>query len=85
MAERTRYQEKVIRNYYQHQEAISVQRLQELATELYLCSGKTAEQHWKRLRPHLEKLGVPPDRIEHIMQKKDPAMVAKLATELFSK
>ena len=30
MAKRTKFQEKVIRNYYQNREAIAVQRLQEL-------------------------------------------------------
>ena len=33
MAKRTKFQEKVIRNYYQNREAIAVQRLQELVTE----------------------------------------------------
>ena len=45
MAERSKYQQKVIKNYYDNREAISLQRLSELVTELYLaeaigCVGK---------------------------------------------
>ena len=50
MAKRTKFQEKVIRNYYQNREAIAVQRLQELVTELYLTKGKKHKQHWKTIR-----------------------------------
>jgi hypothetical protein len=85
MAERTKYQQKVIRNFYENREGIAVQRLQELATELYLSSGKKQEQQWKQLRVHLEKLGMGRDRIEYLMSKKDPALVAKVATEFFGK
>ena len=39
MTERTRYQEKVIRNFYQNRDAIAVQRLQELVSDLYLAEA----------------------------------------------
>ena len=32
MAERSKYQQKIIKNYYQNREAISLQRVQELVT-----------------------------------------------------
>ena len=37
--EYSKYQQKVIKNYYDNREAISVQRLGELVTELYLAEG----------------------------------------------
>ena len=85
MAEHTKHQQKIIRNFYQNREAISVQRLQELATELYLSQGKKRVQQWQQLRGHLEKLGVDPARVNYILAKQDPALVAQLATELFAK
>ena len=44
MAERTRYQEKVIKNYYQNIDAISLSRLSDLVGELYLAAGKNAKR-----------------------------------------
>ena len=76
MAKRTKFQEKVIRNYYQNREAIAVQRLQELVTELYLTEGKKRERHWKTLATHLAALGVKPEQIDHLIQKDSPELVA---------
>ena len=36
----TAHQQKIIKRYYQHIDAISLQRLAELVGELYLCEGK---------------------------------------------
>jgi heme oxygenase len=85
MVERTRYQEKVIRNYYENRDAISLQRLQELVTELYLAEGKAKAKHWKNITAVLEKLKIPADRIQHLVQKDNPALVAKLVEELIAK
>jgi hypothetical protein len=85
MAERTKYQQSVIRNFYQNREAIAVQRLQELATELYLVSGKKRDQLWKQLRTHMETLRIDPARIEYVIGQQDPALVAKVAQEYFAK
>jgi len=76
MAKRTKFQEKVIRNYYQNREAIAVQRLQELVTELYLTEGKKRERHWKSLETHLAALGVKQEQIDHLVKKDNPELVA---------
>jgi hypothetical protein len=85
MTKHTPHQQKIIRNFYENREGIAVQRLQELATELYLSSGKKQEQYWKQLRGHLEKLGVAAERIDYVLSTKDPALVAKIAAEFFAK
>ena len=38
MAERSKHQQKIIKNYYENRDAISLQRLSELVTELYLAA-----------------------------------------------
>jgi len=43
VAERSKYQQKIIKNYYNNVEAISLQRLSELVTELYLAEGKARQ------------------------------------------
>ncbi len=85
MAERSKYQQKVIKNYYENRGAISLQRLSELVTELYLAEGKQREKQWKYIVGALEKLDIKPQRIEHLRQQDDPALLAKLVEELIAK
>ena len=85
MAKRSKYQERVIRNYYKNRDTISLQRLQELVTELYLTEGKKRASHWKSVVGCLEKLGIKPARIEHLLNQDDPVLVAKLVEELMNK
>ncbi len=83
--EHSKYQQKVIKNYYDNRGAISLQRLSELVTDLYLASGKTRETKWKQITSTLEKLGIAADRIEHLRKKDDPTLVAKVVEELLAK
>lgn len=85
MAEYSKYQQKVIKNYYDNREAISLQRLSELVTELYLAEGKSRQRHWKSIVGALEKLKVPRSRIDYLMEKDDPALLAALVKELMDK
>ncbi|QDV70080.1 hypothetical protein Poly24_37990 [Rosistilla carotiformis] len=79
MAEQhSRYQEKIIKNYYRNRDQIALQRSQELVTELYLTTGKKREQVWKNLVGHLEKLGLPATQITHLQEKDDPAVIAEV-------
>ena len=73
--ERSRYQEKIIKNYYQNRDAIGLQKAQEAVTELYLSEGKKRETVWKRLASHLEKVGLPPKQIEHLRSEDSPELV----------
>jgi len=85
MADYSRYQQKIIKNYYQNRSDISIQRLQELVTELYLAEGKKRERQWKLITGHLEKIGMKPDRIAMLVEKDDPALIAKVVEELLKK
>lgn len=85
MAEYTKFQQKVIKNYYDNVDAISLQKLGESVTELYLSEGKKRQQQWKRIVAALEKLKIPQSRIDHLVKQDDPALVAKLLEELLAK
>ena len=50
MAERSNYQNKVIKNYYDNRENIALQRCQEIVTELYLATGKKRQRQWEHQR-----------------------------------
>lgn len=82
MAEYSKYQQNIIKNYYNNRENISLQRAQEILTELYLTEGKKREKHWASLFTHLEKLGVKKDTIDHLNEKQDPKLIATLLEKL---
>jgi hypothetical protein len=85
MADHSKYQQKVIKNYYDNKEAISLQRLGELITDLYLAEGKKRETQWKNIVKAMENLKIPAARIEHLRKSDNPALVAKLLEELMAK
>ena len=77
----SKYQQNVIKRFYNNRDAIAFQRAQELVTELYLTEGKKREKVWDMLAKNLEKLGVPADQISHLRTQDKPELVANLITE----
>jgi hypothetical protein len=82
MADYSPYQRKIIKRYYNNFDAIQYQRLSELVTELYLAEGKKRERLWTQVAESLAKLEFPAARIEHLLQKRDPALLAGILKEL---
>jgi len=64
VAERSRGQQRAIKNYYDNREAIMVQRLGDLLSDLYMAEGKARARIWQRAAGALEKLKVPAQRID---------------------
>ena len=83
--DRTRHQEKIIQNYYRNRDAISLQKLQEQITELYLADGRNRERYWKTIAGHLVKLGIPQERIDYFVRQDDPSLVAREVERLMKK
>ena len=82
MPKRSAYQQRVIRDYYQNQDAILVQRLGEMVTDLFLSEGKARERLWERVATTLEKLKVPRKQVRHIVQSDNPTLLANLLKQL---
>ena len=82
MPERSKYQQKIIKNYYDNLETISLQRAQEIVTDLYLSEGKKRLKYWKSLEGHLLKLDVKQQTIDHLIKQDDPQLAAQLVTKL---
>jgi hypothetical protein len=82
MADYTPHQQKIIKRYYENFDAIKAQRLSELVTELYLAEGKKRDRLWKQVEETLSRLEFPKSRIDHLMQKRDPALLAGIIDEL---
>ena len=75
--DRTPYQEKIIKRYYENMPDLMRQKLQELTTEVFLAdSAKKRAQLWKRVGQALKNLNVPDDKIDALIAKDDPAALA---------
>lgn len=80
--DRSRYQQKVINNYYRNRDAIAMQKAMEQLTELYLSEGKKRQTLWKRLITNLEKIGLPAEQVRHLDQQGDPELVAEVLKKM---
>lgn len=76
------YQQKVIKRYYDNLDKMALQRLAELVGELYLAQGKKKEKAWQGAAAAMQKLGLPQQRIDHLLAKKDAALLAEVVKEL---
>jgi heme oxygenase len=85
MARRSSYQDRVIRNYYRNQDAIVLQRLGEMVTELYLAEGKGRSRLWQRVAACLGRLEIPQERIGHVVAGDNPSLLANLVKELLDR
>ncbi|MGL4593117.1 MAG: hypothetical protein ACRCUY_00135 [Thermoguttaceae bacterium] len=76
MQERTPYQEKIIKRYYNNRDEIMDQKLAELTTDLYLAEGKKRAQVWKRIEQALKNIGVSEEQINHLVSADNPTLLA---------
>jgi len=81
----SKHQQGIIKRYYENIDQITLQKLSELVTDLYLAEGKKRDKLWQTAVGHMEKLGVPKDRIDHILGRKDATLLAALVKELMGK
>ncbi|WP_299460706.1 hypothetical protein, partial [uncultured Gimesia sp.] len=82
--EYSNYQKDVIKRYYDNRESIDQQKLSELCTNLFLTEGKKKEKLWEKAREIMERLNVPPSRINHVLKSADPAVLAEVVQDLES-
>ncbi len=85
MADLSPYQQKIVKRYYHNYDAIASQRLAEMVGEIYLSDGKKLDRLWIKVGETLAKLEFPAARIEHLLQKRDPALLAGVMKELEGK
>jgi hypothetical protein len=82
MADHSPYQKKIIKRYYENFDSIQFQRLSGMVTDLYLSDGKKRDRLWTQIAEALGRLKFPPARVEHLLQKRDPALLPGVLQEL---
>jgi hypothetical protein len=85
VAELTKYQQSIVKNYYANLDTALLQRLGEQVTDLYLAEGKKREKLWASIAGSLAKLGVPQSRIDTLRKSDDARRLAALVQELLAK
>ena len=80
----TKYQQKVIKNFYNNKDIRLVQKLGELVSNLYLeTSDKKKETGWKKIKKMLTDLKVHPGEVEFLTKDKNLALISKKLDEVF--
>ena len=76
--DRSPYQDRIIKRYYENKPEIMRQKLSELVTDLYLAeTEKKRESIWNRVILALRNLKVPEARINALVERHDPAALAR--------
>lgn len=83
------YQQGIVRRYYNHKETLTLSKLQESISDLYVAStdsagAKAADRKWKWIRQALLEVGLPPAAAAKIVEARDVAALAKVTGELGS-
>jgi len=80
----TPHQKGIIRRYYEHRDNLMVQKLGELASQLYVAeTDKERDRLWDQVHKALLNIKVPQGQIQDIMTRREPAALAKLLEKLF--
>lgn len=84
MKDRTPYQQKIIKRYYENFDDIKRSQLAEIVTEVYLAEGKKRDRLWRRVETILRSIEFPQTRIALLMERRDPAYLAEVLKEIES-
>jgi len=76
--EYTKYQKSVISGYYNNLDAIMVQKVAEMVSELYVAdSDAKKDRLWQRVHKAMATLKIPQAIIDHIMAERNVQVLAK--------
>ena len=80
----TRYQQKIIKGYYDNKDIRLIQKLGELVSCLYVeTDGKKRESGWKKIKKILLDLKVHPNEVEFLTKDKDLSGISKKIAQMF--
>jgi hypothetical protein len=76
--EYSEHQKAIISRYYNHLDTITLAKLQEMVSELYLAdTDKKRDRLWKRVAQAMARLKIPSPIADHIMAQKDIEILAR--------
>ena len=79
----SRYQQGVVRRYYEHGDSRTLAQLQELVSDLALATeDKSRAKLWAKVEPLLERAGAGEARRRQVLAMRDVRLLAALVGEL---
>lgn len=79
----TRYQQGIVKRYYEHADDAAIQRLSELVSEIFLVpAGKPADALWKRAETALARTAIAKERAAAVVVSRDVKALAGLVADL---
>jgi len=79
----SRYQQGIVRRYYQHLDTIALTKLAEAAGELFLCTDqKKAEKLWQAVGRSLDKVAANDAQVRRVLETRDVKGLAQLVNDL---
>lgn len=78
----TSAQRRIVDRYYANLDTITITKLQEAVSELYLAEGKAADRIWKRVETALAKSGANSAEAKQVLAARDVEGFARLVQEL---
>ncbi len=82
----TKYQQGIINRYYETADARSIQRLQELVSEIYLCeTDKKADRLWASVEKCLKQIKAKPATMAMILPERDVNALARVVGDATGK
>jgi hypothetical protein len=79
----SRYQQGIVKRYYEHQDTIALTKVAEAASELYLTTDpKKADKLWKSVETALAKLVSTNARVKKVLEARDVKGLAALVNDL---
>lgn len=79
----TRYQKGIVNRYYEHLDTITLTRLAEAASELFLCDDKKkADKLWASVEKALDKTAASDAQVKAILAGRDVKKLAELVGKL---
>jgi len=84
MKPQSKYQQKIIQNYYANRPAIMMQTLGELVSELYLTGDEFKRRRlWKRVEKALCNLDASEEQIRRLVASRDTKELARFVSQRF--
>ena len=82
---RSRYQDNVIKRYYQNRDTLAIQKLGELVSDLFLCDDpKKAARLWERVAKALSHTDTSPAEIKRLLETRDVKQLSQRVAKLSS-
>ncbi len=78
----SKYQEGIVRRYYEHADSRVATTLQEILSDLYLAEGKQKDKLWARAAEWLAKAGFEPAKVERAVKDKDIQALGRIINEI---